>query len=425
MEGHLVMSEKERARMRKFEDVLAGRLSLKAAASDLKLSYRQARRSFARYREAGAAGLVHQSRGRASNRRLPLAFRTAVLVRYREAFDGYGPVLAAEELAKEGFKVHPETLRRWLAAEGLRATKRKGRPHRTRRPRRARFGELLQIDGSIHQWFDGDEKYYCLMNLVDDATGVTMALMDHGETTQVALRLLKMWCERYGVPRAIYADKKTVFFTRREPTPDEQRAGEEPRTAFGLACHKLDIELIRAHSPQAKGRVERSHRVYQDRFVKHLARLGVTNVIQANQELTGGFCDALNQQFAKQPADAADAHRPVEPGLDLAQVFCWDETRRLTNDWCVTHQKIWYHIPKTNKPLPQPGDAITVRTLLDADLILLWKDQPLDVKRLDHPPAQDQPQPGPKPAKAKTKTKPGPGHPWRRMRFGQDQKATP
>ena len=424
MEGHLVMSEKERRRMRKFEDVLAGRVSLKAAAEALGLSYRQAQRSFARYRQTGAAGLVHQSRGRVSNRRTPEAFRTAVLACYRESLEGYGPVLAAEELAKQGLVVHPETLRRWLMSQGLWAKKRKRPRHRTRRPRRTRFGELLQIDGSTHQWFDGDEGYYCLMNVVDDATGTTMALMDYGETTEVAMRLLEMWCARYGVPQAIYADKKTVFFTQRAPTPDEQRAGEQPRTAFGQACHKLGIQLIRAHSAQAKGRVERSHGVYQDRFVKHLARLGITSIARANQELTGGFCDALNAQFAKAPADPIDAHSPVEPGLDLAQVFCWEQTRCLTNDWCIRHEKSWYHIAKTNRPLPQPNDSITVRTLLDGSVHLLWKNHPLNFEHLSQPPAQNQPKLKPKAIKAKANSKPGPDHPWRRFRYGRKQKDT-
>lgn len=426
MEGHLLLSEKERRRMLKFGEVAAGRMSLTTAADYLGLSYRQAKRSYRRYRELGDAGLAHQSRGRASNRRMDPAFRAAVLERYRQAYEGYGPTLAAEELAQEGLVVDHETLRRWLLAEGLWAKKRKRRQHRMRRPRRARFGELLQIDGSIHQWFAGDDRYYCLLSLVDDATGTTMALMDYGETTEGAMRLLWMWIERYGVPQAIYADKKSVFFPPKQASgEDEEEDSKQPDSAFALACHKLGIETIRAHSPQAKGRVERKHAVYQDRLIKKMAQLGITSVEGANQLLTGGFCDLLNAKFAQPPAQATGAHRPVKRNEDLAQIFCREQTRCLTNDWCIIHQKSWYHIEKSNRPLPKPKDHITVRILLDGSIHLFCKNRRLRFKVLSQPPQKLQKTPKPIAAKPKTNKKPAPNHPWRRLRYGSKKKDKP
>src|SRR5690606_23484094 len=164
-------------------------------------------------------------------------------------------------------------------------------PHRERRERRARFGELVQVDGSHHRWFGPDGRQCCLMNLVDDATGCTYSLMFEEETTEAAMQVLWGWITRYGIPQALYVDRKSVYITDREPTVEEQLAGQEPLTAFGHACAKLGIQLITAYSPQAKGRVERNHAVYQDRLVKELRLQGLTTIAEANTLLTCGFVD--------------------------------------------------------------------------------------------------------------------------------------
>ena len=271
MEGFLLMSEKERKRKSVFDAVRVGRLTLVKAAKRVSLSYRQCRRLYKRYREEGDAGLVHRSRGRPSNRAKPSAFKAHVLERYAERYQGFGPTLAAEKLAEDGYSLSPETLRRWLLAAGLWKKRRKRSKHRARRERKAHFGELVQLDGSHHRWFGPERAECCVMDMVDDATGVTMALMAEQETTEAAMRLLWQWVERYGIPQALYVDRKTVFITDREPTLEEQLAGQAPMTAFGQACAKLGIQLIPANSPQAKGRVERRHGVLQDRFVKELS----------------------------------------------------------------------------------------------------------------------------------------------------------
>ena len=241
MEGHLLMSAKERRRKSVFDEVLAGRLTLRSASGRLGLSYRHCRRSCRRFREEGDAGLVHLGRGRRSNRRACERFRRKVIARYRNRYEDFGPTLAAEKLREEGLRVDHETLRRWLLAEGLWKTQRKGRAHRQRRERKRHFGELVQMDGSHHCWFGVEGAQDCLMNMVDDATGTTLSRMDSAETTEAAMRTLWSWIERYGIPQALYTDKKTVFVTDREPTVEEQLAGEEPRTAFGEACAKPGI----------------------------------------------------------------------------------------------------------------------------------------------------------------------------------------
>jgi hypothetical protein len=375
MEGHLVMSRKELARKSILELVKAKRITLMNASKRLKLSYRQTLRVYERFVSEGDAGLVHRGRGRPSNRAYPLAFRDKVLRRYRERYQEHrlGPTLAVEKLAEEHLCVDHETLRRWLISEGDWAKCRKRREHRMWRERRAHLGELVQMDGSHHNWFGSNEEKACLMNMVDDATGNTMALMDHQETTEAAMNLLRRWIEKYGVPMALYTDKKNVYITGREPTIEEQLAGEEPLTAFGKACHKLGIEIIAAHSPQAKGRVERSNGTYQDRLVKELALCRITTCATADRLLSNGFTDALNAKFAIAPREKEDFHRPVPKGLDLADVFCFESHRVLHNDWTIRHENSYYQILKNNKPLPKPKDKILVRIHLNGHTQLLHR----------------------------------------------------
>jgi transposase len=377
MEGHLVMSEKERRRKSVFDRVGEGQMTVREAAEVLGLSYRQCRRSYKRFRQEGDGGLVHRSRGRPSNRRLAEQVRRRAVRRYRQRYKGFGPISAAEKLAEEGLRIDHETLRRLLMAEGLWTKGRRRVHHRQRRERKAHFGELVQVDGSHHRWFGPQRPPACLLNMVDDATGHTLSLMDGAETTEGTMRLLWRWVERYGAPKALYTDRKNIFVTSREPTLEEQLAGQEPLTAFGQACAKLGIAIITAHSPQAKGRVERKHGVFQDRWVKELALKRIATVATANTLLENGFVDALNKKFARPPADPADYHRPVPKDIHLEDVFCFEETRVVQNDWTVQFNNRHYQILEENRPLPRRRDKVLVRLRLDHSLHILYKGRPL------------------------------------------------
>jgi transposase len=416
MEGHLVMSAKERRRKVEFEGVKKGRLSIKKAAIRLELCYRQCRRAYKRFREQGDAGLVHRRRGQRSNRAKPQVLKEAVLSRYQERYEGFGPVLAREKLAEEGHEIGRETLRRWLIEEKLWKPRRKGAQHRKRRERRAHFGELVQMDGSHHQWFGQEKPFSCLMDMVDDATGKTVALMDEQETTELAMQTLWEWCRRYGIPTALYTDKKNVFVTNREPTIEEQLAGEEALTEFGKACKKLGIEIITANSPQAKGRVERKHGVFQDRFVKELRLQGVSTIEEANELLQNGFVDALNRKFARSPRSETDFHRPAPTKRELREIFCFEKTTTVANDWVVQCENRFYQILKRNNPLPRPRHKVTVRRLLDGTIQLLYRDKKLAFREIAPPVAAlcyTEPT-APQPVKPKENYKPAPDHPWRR-----------
>jgi len=424
MEGHLLMSEKERRRKSAFDRVKTGGLSQKAAAMVLGLSYRQCRRSYKRYRKEGDQGLMHRSRGRPSNRAKPAAFKRKVLKRYKQRYAplDMGPTLAAEKLAEEGLEVHPETLRRWTLEEGLRRKRCKRATHRSRRERKGHFGELVQMDGSHHCWFGPERPQTCVMDMVDDATGITLALMDEEETTELAMRLLWAWIKRYGVPRALYTDKKNVFVTDREPTLEEQLAGQEPKTAFGKACEKLGIDIIPAHSPQAKGRVERKHGVFQDRFLKELALRGITRIPTANTLLLNGFVEGLNDKFALEPVHREDYHLPLPKDIRLEDVFCFEYSRVVQNDWTIRFENRHYQVLEANRPLPRPKNKVLVRVRLDGRLHLLYQGHALAYQTLSQPelrrrhgitPQAPEPQDIALVPKAPARHRPPDNHPWR------------
>ena len=383
MKGHLVMSRKERRKQVILAGVKEGRVDLKTAAVQLEISYRQCRRSYQRYLLEGDAGLIHQSRQRASNRKKAESFKQEVLAYYQEKLMGFGPTFATEKLATAGYTLDHDTLRLWLCRENLWVARRQRAPYRHQRERRQRFGELVQMDGSHHQWF-GIEKS-CLMNMVDDATTHTLARLYPEETTEGAMRTLWRWIELYGIPQALYVDRKTVYVTEREATLEEALAGAVPLTAFGKACYQLGIELIKAWSPQAKGRVERSHAVYQDRFVKELKWRHIQTLTEANEILESGFCDELNQRFACKPASTEDAHRPLSAEYPLTEIFCINETRVLRNDWTFSYQARCYQVLKPVGTL-KPKEKITIRTRLDQTQSFLYQNQFLAVIHLEQRP---------------------------------------
>src|SRR5215470_18522030 len=238
--------------------VKAGSLRLCEAAEMLELSYRQSKRIWARYRAGGAKALQHGNCGRVSNRAYGAEFRAAVLKPVQARYEDFGPTLASEHLGSDdGLAVHAETLRRWLKEAGLWQRQRRRKPYRQRREAKAHFGELVQLDGSFHEWLEGRGPRGCLMNLVDDATGTVLCRLAEQETIWAVVNVLTAWIGEYGIPMALYTDWKNVY--KRQPTEKELLRGEVPVTQFGRMCERLGIRILAASSPQAKGRVERSH----------------------------------------------------------------------------------------------------------------------------------------------------------------------
>ena len=292
------MSQRERDVLKVVHSVQSGQRTQAEAARLLGLGVRQVRRLRRKLQAGGDAALVHGLRGRPSNHQSDPAFRRAVLAAYRRHYADFGPTLASEKLAAEGLAVGPQTLRRWLIAEGLWQRRRRRDPHRSRRPRRACFGELVQMDASIHDWLEGRGEEMVLISMIDDATNRIQARFYPSGTVETHLDLLGRWLRRHGRPLALYTDRHSIF----EPQ-DKGRALPEAETQFGRALRELGVELIRAHSPQAKGRIERSFGTAQDRWVKELRLAGVTTRAAAN-ELLERLLPGHNRRFGKPAREA-------------------------------------------------------------------------------------------------------------------------
>ena len=247
------MSCKERKRMVVLAEIKRGQLSVAAAGRLMGVCYRQAKRIWHRFKKGGDAGLVHRSRGRPGPRRKAAGMQRQVLARYQQRYPDFGPTLAAEKMHQEGLIVDHETLRRWLVEKGVWRVGRKRQQHRSWRERRECFGQMVQLDGSHHDWFEGRRDKAVLMVMVDDATNHTGARFSEEETTRASYDVLEVWVRKNGVPGSLYVDRDSIYRCEREATVAEQIAGQEPRTQFGRAMEQLGVELILAHSPQAKG----------------------------------------------------------------------------------------------------------------------------------------------------------------------------
>lgn len=410
------MSAKEVRRAGVMERVGGGELRLVAAAELLGLSYRQTKRIHQRYRQEGARGLVHRSAGRPSNRSKPRKFREKVLRLVRQKYGGgpgerFGPTLATEHLeGEDGLKVDAETLRRWMLEEGLWSRERNRRAYRRRRERRRHFGELLQLDGSFHDWLEARGPQACLMDLVDDATGTMMCLLAEEETIWAAVDLLWAWVKKYGVPQALYTDGKNVYV--REATEEEKLGGQAPLTAFGRMCQKLGIRIIAAHSPQAKGRVERKHGVHQDRLIKKMRLQRIGTLEEGNDYLRRQYWAEHNRRFARPPAGPADFHTAVPQGLDLRKVFCLEEERTVSNDWVVRYNSRLLQIQKQSEFYPPAQGKVTVSEWRDGSLHVLYRGQPVAWRELAQPPLWEPKQKLPTPPRKRYV--PGRDHPWRK-----------
>lgn len=356
------MSRRERERMREFSRVARGELSVRDAAVILGMGERQARRVWARYKAHGAVALVHALRAQPSNRGICKAKKAAVLARYEERYWDFGPTLAAEKLVGDGLEVNHETLRRWLIETGKWKRRRKRSKNRSWRERRPHFGELVQMDGSHHRWFEDRSERCCLMKMIDDATNTRLSRFSKEETTEAAMRVLWKWIDLYGIPLALYVDKKTVYVVDEKSRERAKDEGREAPAQFGRACKKLGIRIITANSAPAKGRVERSHGVEQDRLVKELRLENISTIDGGNHLLDAGFTQGLNRKFAVEPESKIDYHRSAA-GIDLAAIFCIEEERCVTEDWIVRFENRFFQLTPPRKGMRGRGKVLVQRRL--------------------------------------------------------------
>jgi transposase len=368
MENRIEMSQRERDVLKVMATVLKGERTQVEAANLLGKSVRQVRRIQRRLEAEGDVGVVHRLRGRPSNRQSNASLREQVLTMYRQELRDFGPTLASEVLAERGLVVSHETLRHWLLAEGLWTRKRRRDKHRSRRPRKECFGELVQADASIHDWLEGRGEDMALVAFIDDATSRMIARFYPAETTEAYLDLLGRWIAKHGRAVALYTDRDSVFVT---PTEAEKTL---EKTQFGRACDELDIEWIPAGSPQAKGRVERLFGTLQDRWVKAMRLAHVTTRAKANELLENKLLPEFNRRFTCRPTSTNDAHRPLGPRHNLAAILSIQSHRTVANDYTVRFHNHVYQLHKPVWPGLRRGRVI-MEERLDGSLAIRFRER--------------------------------------------------
>ena len=373
----IAMSQAERDRMKVMASVLTRQRPQGEAARLLRRSVRQVRRIQRRLEAEGDGGIVHKLRGRPSNNRKPPEFRQAVLRVYRQDYQDFGPTLAAEKLGEHGWVVSRETLRQWLLAEGLWRRKRKRDKHRRRRQRRECLGELVQADGSHHDWLEGRGERMVLLAMIDDATSKAVARFYPAETTEAYMHLLGRYLRRRGRMAALYVDRDSIFRAEDHDPHDPQPV----LTQFSRALEDLAIELILAHSPQAKGRIERFFQTAQDRLVKELRLAGAATIAQANKVLDKTFLPLFNRRFTVKPASRNNAHRPLHPSMQLKAILSIQETRTVASDYTIRLRNVLYQLLPPAWPGLRGGKVI-VEKRLDGSLHIRFGKRYLKYERI-------------------------------------------
>ena len=420
----LEMSQRELTRLEVVERVRKRLLKQREAAELLSLTVRQVKRLCKAYKAQGAAGLVSQRRGRSSNNRLPEKTTEKARQLLGTLYADFGPTLAHEKLTIKGLSLSVEAVRQLMIAEGLWQVRRARRPviHQLRE-RRARVGELIQIDGSPHDWFEGRAPRCTLLVFVDDATSRLMHLQFvEAETTFSYFAAVNAYLMEFGKPLTFYSDKFSVFRVN-NPEP----LSGTGLTQFGRALKELQIELICAHSPQAKGRVERANQTLQNRLTKELRLLGISSMAAANAYLPE-FIKQYNEKFARPPRSLESAHRPLQPGEDLERILCLCETRTLSKNLTLSYNNVIYQI-QTKRPAYTMRKAhVQVRETRSGVITIEYKGRPLEhtvYRELEQQQAKVihskllQP--------ARSRSKPAPkvsltpsSHPWRTFAFGKN-----
>ena len=357
MEGDRIwVSPWERDVLRVMTAVLSGQRTQGEAGRLLELSVRQVRRIQRRLEAEGEPGVVHKLRGRSSNRRADASQRRKVMKAYRRDYEDFGPTLASEKLRERGVSVGRETLRLWLIEEQLWKPRRQRDKHRRRRERSACFGEMVQADGSEHDWLEGRGSAMVLLVMIDDATSRVVARFYPAETTEGYMDLLRRYVRRHGRMGALYTDRDSIFW-------EQDADGLLVRTQYRRALDELGIRWIPAHSPQAKGRVERFNGTAQDRRVKELRLAKASTMGQANAVLERAFLRWFNRSCTVKPASPNDAHRPLDASMNLSAILSLQEQRTVRNDYTIRYRCEIFQILPPARPGLRGGHVIVEERL--------------------------------------------------------------
>jgi transposase len=413
------LSVREMDRLKILHEVLTGKLNKTQAAKRLGLSRRQVIRIYKRIKRKGDRAIIHGLRGKPSNRKLDSELICQAKAWIESQLKDFGPTFVQEKLQEEhGIKLSITVTRRIMIEEGFWKPHKRKPKHRYCRERKECFGEMVQLDGSHHDWFSGRAPKCVLLLFIDDATSRIL----HGEfvpteDTFHLMRATTIYLKAWGRPVTFYVDRDSIFKTTREPSIEEQLKDAQPLTQFARAMEELNIKLIFAYSPQAKGRVERSFRTHQDRLVNELTLRGICTIEKANVFLWTKYIPAHNKKFAVPAANPADAHRPLLADQQLTGIFSFQTQRTLLNDFTLRFNNFYYQILPTEGVLLKPKDKITVELRLDHTLHLRLKNRYLKFKEVPKP-KQDIPvEIIAKPRKSSTPPKDAP---WRKFQLWKD-----
>ena len=407
-EDMVIMSQGELKRLHVIHQAIDRAITQADAAISVDLCERQIRRIVYRVKQEGDKGIIHRSRGRTSNAAKPGAIKDKVLKLFKDKYSDFGPTLASEKLfERDKIKVNDETLRLWLIERGILYKKRKTRPHRQRRERREFYGQMVQMDGSHHDWFEGRGEPCVLMGYIDDATGRPFARFYAYEGTLPAMDSFKRYIKKHGIPLSVYLDKHTTYKSTGKLSLEDELNNTAPLSQFERSLKELSVEVIHANSPQAKGRVERIFNTFQDRLVKEM-RLEKINSIEEANAFLGQYMAGYARRFGKQPAKDGDLHRPCPEGIDLDRILCIRNERALRNDFTVAHNGKLYQVLDNIR-----AQRVIIEEYVNGSMKIWHKDTALKFKAISVRPEKE-------PAKApyvfKLRRVYAPqayGHPWR------------
>jgi transposase len=384
VEDILTMSQKELSRLHVIRKAIDKRIKQREAAEWLELSQRQVRRIIRRVREAGDKGIVHQSRGKASHHATTASLKKKILGLCQGRYSGFNPTFASEKLfERDKIRISRETLRQWFIAEGVSYEKRRARPHRQWRERKHHCGEMVQMDGSHHDWLEGRGPEGVLLGYVDDATSRVYARFYGYEGTIPAMDSFKRYILKYGIPASVYLDRHAAYKSKGKPTLEDELAGREPMSQFERSLEELGVRLIHARSAPAKGRIERLFKTFQDRLIKEMRLRNIKSIPEANRFL-GGYLSVFNKRFSVTPLKNEDLHRPLPEGIDLGRIFSVRTPHTLRNDFTVAHEGRLYQIEDTIR-----ADKVTAEERLNGTLLLTHKGRPLRYRQITQRPVKE------------------------------------
>jgi transposase len=410
----IAMSLREVGRLKIVHKVLLRDLTQVKAAEILRITDRHLRRVVKRVREEGDKGIVHKSRGRGSPRRMSKEEEDKIAEVVEARYVDFGPTLAAEKLSEwHGIKVGREKLRQIMIAKGLWHVRRRKKIVHRWRERKHYLGEMVQMDGSHHDWLEARGPRLVLMGYVDDATNRVFGRFYEAEGVYSAMDSLQRYIRLYGLPVSLYLDKHSTYKTTREPSLDELLRGESAQTQFERACRELGIEVIHAHSPQAKGRVERVFRTLQDRLIKEM-RLESVSSKEAANEFLEGFLVRYNKRFAMEPLKEADLHRRLPRGVKLCDIFCLKAYRTISNGYVVKWRGRMFLIE--NPTIAMRRRKVEIRESFDGGIVLRFNRRNLKHKEIteEKKNVREERKEVSEPRKKKGKYIPPADHPWRR-----------